>query len=311
MSRRLPPLSALNAFEVAARHESFTKAADELCRTQSAVSRHVRSLEYFFGVELFRREHRKVELTRAGREFYEAVTFSLDQIAHSAQRLSREGRSGKLSVCMNSAVAQLFVVPRIVRFHELYPDIDLQINTLERNPVPGSDLFDALIVMGHQPEPDFVSRPLFKEEIFPVCSPSYLEGRKKPREVIDLLPETFLHFDDGAYCGPWSPINWDDWLQHFGAARGNRTGGLLFNNYAAMIQAAVRGCGIALGWHCLVFDHLRDGSLIRPVEQTYIFDRKQYLVIPVEFERKDEVCAFVDWLESEVNNLTVPASSVD
>lgn len=308
MSRKLPPLSALNAFEVAARHQSFTKAADELCRTQSAVSRHVRSLEYYFGVDLFRREHRKVELTRAGREFYDVVTFSLNQIAHSAQRLSREGRSGKLSLCMHSPFAQLFMVPRIARFRQLYPDIDLQIVTLERNPVPGSDLFDVLIVMGYQPEPDFVSKPLFNEEIFPVCSPSYLKGREGPREATDLLPEILLHFDDTAYCGPWTPINWDDWLQHFGAARGSRTGGIVFNNYTMMIQAAMRGCGIALGWHYLVLDYLRDGSLVRPIEQTYHFDRKQSLVVPIEFAQKIEVCAFTDWLEDEIHDLLVPPS---
>ena len=305
MANRLPPLSALYAFEAAARHESFTKAADEICRTQSAVSRHIRSLEAHFGVELFRREHRKVELTRAGREFYEVVAISFRQIGHGAQRLTGEGYAGKLSICMHSAIAHLFIVPRISRFRQLYPEIQLQIVSLERNPVPGSDRFDVLIVMGHQPDQDFVSRPLFKDEIFPVCSPRYLKGREKLRNATDLVSETLLHFDDAAYCGPWAPINWDAWLRHFGASRVSRTGGMSFNNYTMTIQAAMRDGGIALGWHYLILDYLRDGSLVRPIELSYQCDRTQHIVVPYEFAHRIEVCAFTEWLENELQDLQV------
>jgi len=298
--RDLPPLSALCAFEAAARYESFTKAAAELCLTQSAVSRHVRSLETHLGVALFRREHRGVRLTPAGRELREAVALGLAHIAGSARHIRRMRRTDKLSVGMHAAIASLFMAPRIGQFRHAYPDIDLHIVALERNLVPRTDRYDVCIVMGYQPEPDFVSELLFSEEIYPVCAPSYLEGRDPPCTPADLLGETLLHLDDAYYRGPWTPINWGQWLQHFGATLRPGPRGLVFNSYAMLIQTAMRGCGIALGWHYLVCDYVHDGSLVRPLEETCRLDREHHLVVPVELAQKEEVAAFTGWLKSEI-----------
>ena len=298
----LPPLSALCAFEVAGRHESFTKAAEELCLTQSAVSRHVRSLETHLGIALFRREHRGVRLTPAGRELCEAVALGFAHIASSARLVRRQSRSDRLSVGMHTAIASLFVAPRLGSFRQAHPDIDLHIVTLERNLVPRTDRYDVCIVMGYQPEPDFVSELLFREEIYPVCAPSYLEGRHPPRGPEDLPREMLLHLDDAYYRGPGSPIGWERWLEHFGAALRPGPRGLVFSSYAMVIQTAVRGAGIALGWHNLVCDYVHEGSLVRPVEQSCYLDRGQHLVVPVELAEKEEVVAFTEWLKNEIRD---------
>ena len=296
----LPPLSALCAFEAAGRHESFTKAAEELCLTQSAVSRHVRSLETYLGVALFRREHRGVRLTPAGRELREAVALGFAHIASSARLVRRQSRSDKLSVGMHTAIASLFVAPRLSSFRQAHPDIDLHIVTLERNLAPRTEPYDVCIVMGYQPEPDFVSELLFREEIYPVCAPSYLEGRHPPRGPEDLPRETLFHLDDASYRGPGSPIGWERWLEYFGAALRPGPRGLVFNSYAMVIQTAVRGAGIALGWHNLVCDYVREGSLVRPVVQSCHLDRGQHLVVPVELAGREEVVAFTEWLKNEI-----------
>jgi len=159
--RRLPPLSALRAFEAAARHENFTRAADEVLLTQSAISRHVRALEEDLGVRLFERKNRSVRLTSDGRKLMEAVSMALSHVSLVAQEIRQQHGSGRLRVGMLTSQASLYIVPRMAAFRREFPDLDVHIVSLERNPDPARDDFDISIVVGQQDDPSFRRELLF------------------------------------------------------------------------------------------------------------------------------------------------------
>ena len=298
------PLSALRAFEAAARHLSFTKAADELCVTQAAVSRHVRALEGYLGTQLFERGHQKVYLTAGGKRLHDAVALGLAHIATATEDIRQHRQSGKLTVGMPISFASLFMSRRIGDFRSGHPKIDLHLISLERSPVPSTDGFDISVVMDHLPGPGFEADPLFTEEIFPICSANYLGGRARIGTPADLLGETLLHLDDEHWAAyPWPPINWRHWFQKFGVEPASESHGLSFNNYPTMIQTTIRGHGIGLGWRHLVSDYLKEGSLVRPLQETYRVDRRHHLVVPSSSAEREDVAAFCRWFKTQVQDL--------
>lgn len=300
--RNLPPLNALRAFEAAARHENFTRAADELLLTQSAISRHVRTLEDHLGSQLFERQNRAVRLTSDGRKLMEAVSMALSHMSLVTQEIRRQRESGKLTVGMLTSQASLYMVPRMSAFRRAHPDLDVHIVSLERNPDPLVDDFDVSIVVGHQDDPRFRSDLLFLEEAFPVCSPAYLAQAKPMKGPTDLLDQTLLHLDDATWIGyPWpTPTNWRTWLARFDISLPLPDHGLTFTSYQMVVQAALRGLGVAIGWQHVVSDLIADGSLVRPIPEICRWDRGHYLVVPVNRVGRADVEAFCDWLKSEV-----------
>src|SRR6266542_2996907 len=220
MPRRLPPLNALKAFEAAARHESFTRAAEELCVTQGAVSHQVKALEAELGLKLFNRERQRLVITEAGRAYLVVVRDAFDRIGDGTERLLQRQSGGALTVSTSPNFAAKWLVHRLGRFAEAHPEIDLAIRH-------GDGTTAGL----------HVTR-LCTEELFPVCSPKLLNGRKALRTPADLGRFTLLHVSDRQ--------GWRQWLDFAGVNGVDPSRGPVLNQASMAIDAAVDGQGIAL-----------------------------------------------------------------
>jgi DNA-binding transcriptional LysR family regulator len=263
LRRFLPPVSALTVFEAAARLSSFTAAARELGMSQAGVSRHIQQLEQFCGATLFRRGHGGVSLTKDGERLRESAVVGMNRIATTVQAIRASSGAARVTLATTIAFASLWLMPRLRRLHAAYPDIELRILAIDSFPDMEDEGIDLLVRFGYGNWPHLVTRALFEDEIIPVCSPSYAfhEGRLTRPE--QLLNERLLHMepDDPSW------VDWSGYLGHFGAFVPTILGGPRFNNYLIVVQAAVAGEGIALGWKRLLEIHLKDKLLVPlPVE---------------------------------------------
>ncbi len=227
---------------------------------------------------------------------------ALSHVSLVAQDIRRRRESGKLVVGMLTSQASLYMVSRMGRFRRSHPELDVHIVSLERNPDPAADNFDVSIVVGHQADPRFDSELLFMEEAFPVCSPDYAANQQQMTGPADLLDHTLLHLDDATWVGyPWpTPTNWHTWLAAFDVELPLPAHGLTFTSYQMVVQAALRGLGVAIGWQHVVADLLHDGSLVRPMAESLRWDRGHYLVVPTNLADRPDIVAFCEWLKSEV-----------
>ncbi|MGF1610643.1 MAG: transcriptional regulator GcvA [Kiloniellales bacterium] len=304
---RLPPLSSLLAFEAAARHLSFTLAASELGVSQAAVSRQVRALEDHLGTPLFRRLHRAVRLTEAGERLHTTLAMSLRHIAEMTDALRRARGAAAVTVCTTVAFAAFWLMPRIGKFRQACPGIEIKLVATEHFIDLTAEQIDMGVRYGNGEWTDVVSHRLFDDEIFPICSPSYLAGRPALQGAADLVGETLLHQE----VPDLSWLSWQTWLERSGVKLSPRKQGPTFNNYVLMIQAAQSGQGIALGWRHLV-DHLIEaGTLVRPVATTLRSDYAFHLVAPRDAELSPEVSVFRDWFlaEAALHESTLMAAS--
>jgi LysR family transcriptional regulator, glycine cleavage system transcriptional activator len=292
----LPPPGSLVVFEAAGRLLNFTRAGAELGMSQASVSKQIRLLEERLGVTLFRRSnHRALTLTQGGRKLHRAVTMGLDYIVDGINELRPRPRNEEVSVTTTIALASVWLMPRIAKFRAAHPAIDLRVIAAD----PISDLsaeeIDVGIRYGMGHWPGTRSERLFGIELFPVCSPGYLAGCRPLRSPADLLKHTLLHIDE-----PNSQdADWAVWLNAVGAPRRSLSGGLRFNNYPLLIQAAVNGQGIALGWGHLIDDLLESGLLVRPLPTTLWLKPAFFVVLPVDVPMRKEVRLFRDWIIEE------------
>lgn len=297
LRRRLPPLTGLTTFEAAARHLSFTNAAAEMNVTQAAVSRQIRSLEEHLGAPLFRRQHRSLQLTAKGKQLHQAVTMGLEHIANVAWEISTTRSSGQITVAATIAFAAFWLMPRLARFHKAFPKIDVRVLASDRNPELDADDIDIAFTCGDTHQVGQEAHFLFTEEVFPVCSPRYLASRPPINTAGDLLGETLLHLDEEHWSRlGWSPINWPVWLESNGIETVPEQHGLWLNNYPMVVQAALDGQGIALGWRHLIEDLLLRGLLVRPVEGVLNSQRGYFLVVSTSTPLSEEAIAFRDWI---------------
>jgi LysR family glycine cleavage system transcriptional activator len=193
MARRLPQLNALKAFEAAARHVSFTRAADELCVTQGAVSHQVKALESELGVKLFNRERQRLIITEAGREYLAIVRDALDRIAMGTERLVQRQSSGALTVSTSPDFAAKWLVHRLGRFAEAHPEIDLRVSATMHHVDFAREDVDVAVRHGDGHWPGLHATRLCAEHLFAVCSPRLASGLKRPHDVLKL---PLLHLDD-------------------------------------------------------------------------------------------------------------------
>jgi len=213
MPRRLPSLNAVRAFEAAARHESFTQAAQELCVTQGAVSHQVKALEAELGIKLFNRERQRLVITEAGRQYLAVIRDALDRIALGTERLQQRQNSGVLTVSTSPDFAAKWLVHRIGRFSDAYPAIDLRISaTLHHVDFAREDV-DLAVRHGDGNWTGLDTVRLSGEQLFPVCSPKLLSRQQRIRKPADLLKFPLLHFEDRT--------NWSKWLEA-GGVMGDR-----------------------------------------------------------------------------------------
>lgn len=302
MTRNLPPLNALRAFEAAARHLSFTRAAAELHVTQAAVSHQIKGLEDWLGTPLFRRVNRALELTEAGHAYRVPVSEALGLIADATGRLFRQENGGVLTVSTMPSFASKWLVLRLGRFQAAHPDIEVRLHTSSQLvDFAGRDV-DVGIRLGRGQWPGVLAERLMTEDVFPVCAPALRDGPKPIRTPADLLRHTLLHDD---YL-----ITWSAWFAA-AAAGGAMAGGTpppgaevdrgpRYSDSALLLQAAMAGQGVALARRVLVADDLAAGRLVRLFDVTLPGEYAYYVVTPSHGRIPAKVRLFRDWLFAEV-----------
>src|SRR4051794_30923213 len=291
MRARLPPLNALKVFEAAARHESFTRAAEELCVTQGAVSHQVKALEVELGLKLFNRERQRLVITEAGREYLIVVRDALDRIAIGTERLVQRQSSGILTVSTSPDFAAKWMVHRLYRFAEAYPDVDLRISASLHHVDFAREDVDLAVRHGDGSWPALDVVRLSNEELFPVLSPSLMERNAPVSEPTDLLKFPLLHFEDRN--------NWPKWLAMLGATSANVSLGPVFNRASMVIDAAIDGQGVALARTTLAAWDLLNGRLVRPFAASLHLSRTYWIVCPKATSGLPKVVFFRDWLQRE------------
>lgn len=301
--KELPSFSALIAFEAAARHQSFKRAADELCISQAAISRQIRLLEKNLGGELFERRHRAVSLNEDGQYFLDAVSQGLNRIGTAANTLRKRHEHNGITIGLVSSLSVFFLAPRIGEFRKQYPDIDTYMISMDTNPDPVKDSFDIMVRMDRSCHADYEATLLFSEEVFPVCSPAYLEKNGPVSSIDDLFQHALLNADDDRWRGfPWQPINWESWFREFGREFKSYDGPQ-YSNYQMMFNTVLSGYGICLGWRHLVGDLLKNGDLVRPINESIKPDREHYILIRKSLLERKSVRAFKDWFLNEINQM--------
>jgi len=302
--RDLPPLDLLRGFEAAARHLSFTQAAAELFLTQSAISRQVQGLEEALGVPLFQRRHRALLLTDEGQVLQQVVARQLRELRDVVEGIT-QAPAGMITVTTMVTFASLWLVPRLARFRQVHPGIDVRIAANNEMANLERDRIDVAV---RYTAPDRVPAgavKLFGEEVVPVCSPALARDRKRPlREPADLARHVLLHDDPATQPFPNLPyLQWDVWLQAMGLADLRPAGALHFSHYDQMIQAAASGEGVALGRLPLLSQQIRDGRLVAPFGKAggrgTLATRAYFVLTTAGAASRPEVKAFVDWLLAE------------
>ncbi len=263
MAHRLPPLNALRAFETAARHLSISRAADELSVTPAAVSHQVKALEQHLGVPLFRRLNRALMLTDAGQIFVPGLRDGFDALAQAVERVrSQCCEGGSLALSVGPSFAAKWLVPRLERFREAHPDIDIRIDATDRMADLPRGEADVAIRYGAGRYRGLRVDPLFGEEVFPVCASFLREGPPPLDEPGDLKHHTLLHVDWKDQDDTWP--SWRMWLLAAGVNDVDATRGPRFSMESMTVQSAVEGHGVALASSPLVVDDLAAGRLVRP-----------------------------------------------
>lgn len=286
----LPPLNGLKAFEAAARHMSFTKAAEELCVTHGAVSRHVRKLEEHLGVQLFVRYNRRIELTPAGSRFRDEIGEPFRKIFDATQRLMSEGDGQTIRLCVPPTFAIRWLVPRLARFHARFPEIAVQISTPFQPGFRQNE--DMAVSYGPTGAREVTEDRLLGEVLLPVITPSLNSAAGGIRTFADLGNCTRLH----------SMIrlnDWPSWLQAAGANEVDGQAGLRFANSGLVYQALFEGLGVAVGHYAFVAGDLGAGRLVAPFRTAVRNPTGYYLVRPTRKIRKTYLEMFCDWLFEE------------
>jgi len=290
--RRLPPLNWLKAFETAGRHLNFTRAAEELGVTQAAVSQHVKALEEFFGMSLFRRSHQRLILTEAGQLFLPKLTGAFDLMASGTSEVLSHESDGGLTVRVPSSFSTKWLIPRLEKFHASHPGIDIRLTSLGQEANFSSDNVDLEIRNGRGDWKLLESKLLIREEIFPVSSPDLFGDRERVWHHRDLARTTLLDV-------PGYAEGWDAWLDRVGAQSLSKHVSVSFDQSMMAIQAAISGMGVALGRSSLVEDEIRSGRLIAPFDAKLKASTAYYIVYPPEFSDRPRIRAFRDWLLAE------------
>jgi LysR family glycine cleavage system transcriptional activator len=273
LRRALPSPTSLVYFEAAARHRSFSTAAREMAVTQAAVSRQIRQLEDQVGIALFRRLHRRVDLTPEGIELAEAVSLGLSHIAQAISRIQRVSNKS-LTIAANVAVMALWLRPRVMDFLHRSPEMDVRLIASDEVLDYAGDGIDLAIDYGSEESMPRGSTLLFPEVIWAVASPQLARklAISSPR---DLASARLLHEDQ--IRPEW--VTWTDWLQAVNCdLEFQRI--VRFNNYPILIEAASEGEGVALGWETLIDDYLRARKLVKLFSEHFVTGRGYYLVQP-------------------------------
>jgi len=298
MTARLPSLNGLRAFEAAARHLSFTRAASELNVTQTAISHQIRRLEQELGVRLFLRRNRALQLTAEARDYLPGIRAAFNDLRLATDRLTRRGHDNVLTVSTLASFAAKWLLPRLSDFQDSHPAIDVRITTStalidfrDGRGLQGDGHVDAGIRYGRGHWPGVRADWLMADELFPVCSPALLTGKHPLRRPEDLRDHVLLHTSNTG------SDDWRQWLTAAGLPTDISTQrGVTFDMIFMTVQAAIDGNGVAMGRTTYVRDDIAKGRLVVPFTITLPADAGFYLVSPDGSADPPKLAAFRAWL---------------
>lgn len=294
--RRLPPLHSLVFFEAAVRHLSFTAAALELGTSQPAVSQRIGLLEEDLGVPLFKRGHRGVSLTADGLQLFNAVRDSLDGIGAAAAKIRSRHARQVLTVATDFGFAAYWLMPRLAALRALVPNLDVRIVTTQDPFDIRGEPVDIAIAFGAGQWPGCTAQALFPEIVVPVCSPGFLAKHVLSGQAADLAKLPLLHLES---ADPLRWLGWENWFALHDVTSTSDSHDLTLNNYPLVIQAAIAGQGVALGWTPLVDDLVRNGQLVAAFAQPTTTAHGYFLVEPTAQRTPEPVQRFRQWIVVE------------
>jgi LysR family transcriptional regulator, glycine cleavage system transcriptional activator len=280
----------LRAFEAAARHLSFTQAASELNVTQTAISHQIRRLEEELGIRLFVRKNRTLALTPEAREYLPGIRAAFNDLRLATDRLLRKDADNVLTISTLASLAAKWLLPRLSSFQEAHPEIDVRMTTSTALVDFKNGDVDAAIRYGRGHWPGLRAEWLMADEMFPVCSPELLSGKRPLRSPEDLRDHVLLH----------NTNNSDDWRLWFTAAGLppdiSKQPGITFDLILMTVQAAIDGMGVAMGRTTYVRDDIAKGRLVVPFDIALPADAGFYLVSPESAPDSPKLQAFRQWL---------------
>ncbi|CAG9176792.1 LysR family transcriptional regulator [Cupriavidus pampae] len=289
MRRLCPSMTELQAFEASARHNSFTLAARELHVTQGAVSKQVRSLEAFLGVELFERVRQRLLLTSAGERYLERIRPSLNEIeAASVELIARKGRGGILHIASMPTLGAKWLIPRLPQFFARFPEVTLEFVPHAQGYDFSEPDLDAAIRFGDGVWPGSLADYITGREVVPVCRPGMLADADTHAPAA-LLQYPLLHHTT-------VPEAWPDWLSELGVSTRQAWSGARFDQFSLLTQAAVSGLGIALIPRCLIEEELATGALVIAHPAQVLAKKGYYLCYPEQKVHMPALQIFRTWL---------------
>ncbi len=296
MSKRLPPLNSLKAFESAARHLSFTKAAEELFVTQAAVSHQIKSLEGYLSIKLFHRKNRSLLLTEEGQAYFQDLRDIFMHMQEATDRLTAMGAKGTLTVATPPSFASQWLVPRVHEFSTLHSDIDVRIKAIDLDEGFLDDSVDIAVYYGKGSWQGLHSVKLLPEYLTPMCSPLLMQKGKSLDSLKDLSQHMLLH--DNTRAG------WKNWLASFGIKNINVNHGPIYSHTMLVLQAACIGQGVALADTVLAKPDITSGRLICPFDEKLESKYSYYLVCKDKHAEQSKIQVFSEWMLNQVYEQT-------
>ena len=292
----LPPLTAVRAFEAAARHLSFSKAGDELCVTHAAISHQIKQLEQWLGQPLFERLGRGVKLTEAGQQLQDQASSSLNALAHICSQLKNRAGKRSLSIGCIASIASRWLIPHLAVFSKLHPDIRVNVLYAQAGEKLTDGDYDMLITLGEDKAASSVSQLIFPRENFPVCSPHYLAQHPNLHSPTEILQAELLHDD--------TEDGWRRWAKRAGVNSSLvETGaGPVFQDSNLLVTAAIAGHGVALCPPRIFHQELARGDLVILTPGISLPDGAYFLIGPTQ--PSPDMAAFSNWFLDLVRNET-------
>lgn len=285
----------LFVFEVCGRLLSFTRAAEELGVSQPAVSLAIRQFEQAIGQNLFERQHRSIRLTDAGARFYYEVSSSFERLSQAAREVNRSDDADLVTLSISTAFANYWVMPRMARLHRSHPNIDLRLQVVDKDVDLEYENVSLGLRRGRGGWPGYDSSSIAREEIYAVASPAYLAANPQPKTIEDLLQHQFIHLEE-----PFRPRpKWHDWFDSFEVEFIDKGEGLRLNDYALVIQAAMAGEGVAIGWRHVVESLFKKRLLVPVLPQSWITGEEFHLIWSNKATLSEPAEQVRDWMIEE------------
>lgn len=294
--KALPPLPTLLPFEATARLGSVTRAAEELGLTQAAVSRQIRALEDNLGIALFDRRNRAVYLTAQGSELNKSVSAALEEISACALKLRSPQNNNTIVLFAQLCEGLYWLMPNLSKFYQQHKNIEVNVSVSTDPVTQASRYFDLALQTSGRLHGDYQLIFTAPDEVFPVCSPQYMENYSYPLSISELSKHQLLHHK--IYPQDW--LNWDDWLMQLNIETRVGTNGTVYDSYPMMIQSAIEGHGIALGWKQTTNQLIKTGQLMRPFAQSLNLPDGLSVYRHPNCKWRSQLDVFIEWLQSEL-----------